>query len=83
MKEKIRQKIADFLKQPTARVLDDALLTDLVPESFVLVELVIELQEEFGIRLMQEDLKGVKTAGDLTSLIERIHQATIDGTPPK
>ena len=71
MKEKVREKIATFLNQPLAAISGDAVLTSLVPESFLLVELVIELQEEFGVRLMQDDLKDVKTVNDLAAVVER------------
>lgn len=67
----MREKIATFLNQPPASIQDDAVLTSLVPESFLLVELVIELQEEFGVRLMQDDLKDVKTVNDLATVVER------------
>ena len=45
-------------------------LADLVPSSFSLIELLIELQEEHGIRLSQEDLRGLVTVGDLVALVE-------------
>jgi acyl carrier protein len=61
----VREKIAAFLKLPPARLNDAATLTDLVHESFLLIQLVIELQEEFNARLLQEDLKDVKTVQDL------------------
>jgi acyl carrier protein len=69
-KDKVKEKIADFLRQPVSKLEDDTALTSLVAESFALVEMVIELQEEFGVRLVQEDLKNVKTVGDLTELFE-------------
>lgn len=69
-RNKLKEKIASFLRQPVSKLQDEALLTDLVTESFVLVEMVIELQEELGIRLVQEDLKNVRTVGDLTQLLE-------------
>ena len=68
--EKVRQAIAAFLKKPAEKVLDPVPLADLVTESFVLVEMVIELQESFGVRFNQEDLNKVKTVGDLLGLIE-------------
>ena len=68
-RQAVKEKIATFLKLPVARVADDAVLTDMVAESFALVELVIELQEEFGARVSQEDLRIVRTVGDLTRLI--------------
>jgi acyl carrier protein len=68
-KNQIKEKMASLLKQPVSRLDDAAVLTSLVVESFVLIEMVIELQEEFGVRLVQEDLRDVKTVGDLTTLI--------------
>jgi acyl carrier protein len=64
--------MARFLRQPVEKLHDDAILTELVNESFVLVEMVIQLQEEFGVRFGQEELQGVKTVGDLTGLIAGI-----------
>ena len=69
-RETFKEKMADFLKVNVSRLDDSAILTDLVIESFVLVEMVIELQEEFGVRLVQEDLKAVKTVGDLMKVFE-------------
>lgn len=70
MREQVRKKIAAFVNEPLEKVNDDQVLTDLVVESFLLVELVIELQEEFQIRLMQDDLRNVKTVGDLITTVE-------------
>ncbi len=67
-KDAVKEKIANFLKQPISRLQDDALLTNLVVESFILVEMIIELQDTFGIRLVQEDMKDVKNVGQLTEL---------------
>ena len=50
--------------------MDDAVLTDLVNNSFVLVELVIELQEEFDVRFQQADMNEVKTVGALIDLVD-------------
>ncbi len=67
-KDEVKEKMAGLLKQPVARLEDATALTDLVTDSFLLVEMVIELQEEFGVRLVQEDLNHVKTVADLTKL---------------
>ena len=69
-KNKVKEKVASLLNQPVSKLDDGAILTSLVAESFALIEMVIELQEEFGVRLVQEDLKNVKTVGDLTTLFE-------------
>ena len=68
-KNAVKEKIAAFLKQPVARLQDDTLLTNLVVESFILVEMIIELQDTFDVRLVQEDMKHVKTVSELTDLL--------------
>ena len=69
--EKVTISMARFLNQPVTKLLDETQLTDLVTESFVLVEMVIELQEEFGIRLVQDDLRDVKTVRHLVDVLVR------------
>ena len=68
--DKIKTKMSSLLRQPVSKLQDDSVLTDLVTQSLLLIEMVIELQEEFGVRLVQDDLKNVRTVGDLTRLIE-------------
>jgi acyl carrier protein len=65
----IKKRIADTLQLPIAKLTDERLLTDVVAESFAMVEMVIDLQEEFGVRLEQAELKKLKTVADLTSLV--------------
>jgi len=65
----IKNRISATLQIPVAKLRDEALITDIVTESFAIVEMVIDLQEEFGIRLGQEDLKSIQTIGALTTLI--------------
>ncbi len=71
-KQAVLKTMAGFLRQPVEKLSDDAVLTDLVAQSFLLVEIVIELQEEFSVRFGQEELKSVRTVGDLTRLIETL-----------
>lgn len=66
----VRGRIARFLKVPVERLTDDADLAELVAESFVLVEMVIELQEQLRVRLTHEDLQAVRTVGQLVGLLE-------------
>jgi acyl carrier protein len=65
----VRKRIAETLQLPLAKLTDERLLTDVVRESFAMVEMVIDLQEEFGIRLDQAELKQLKTVADLTALV--------------
>ncbi len=69
IREQVRNKIAEVLGTVPAKIDDDDVLTDLVTSSFVLVETVIELQEEFGVRFQQADLAHVVTVGELLDLV--------------
>ncbi|MDZ8187707.1 MAG: acyl carrier protein [Nostoc sp. ChiSLP02] len=64
----VKEKISDFTKIPISKLQDEALLTDVIAESFVLIEMIIELQEEYRVCFLQEDLQDIKTVGDLTQL---------------
>lgn len=70
-REEIRAAIARFLKKPLEKTTDVTLLVDLVQESFVLVEMVIELQETFHVRFGQAELSNVKSVGELIDLVAR------------
>lgn len=67
-RERVRKKIAEILGHKPEKVVDDAVLTDLVNNSFLLVETVIELQEEFDIRFQQADLTNLTSVGQLLDL---------------
>lgn len=68
-RDELRARIAAFLKQPVERLSDELALADLVVESLMLVELAIDLQEDYGVRLGHEELARVATVGDLVSLL--------------
>jgi len=64
--------MAKQLNIPVAKLADESSnLTDIVHESFILIELVIALQEEFKVRLVQEDLQEVKTLGHLLDVLQK------------
>lgn len=46
---------------------------DLNADSLDLVELIMSLEEEFGLEISDEDAEGIKTVGDAASYIEE-HQ---------
>jgi acyl carrier protein len=62
-------KIAELLEIEPASIDVNAPLFSLTSSSFRVVELVIELQEEFGVSFGQEDMNGVETIGDLVGLV--------------
>ncbi len=69
-RERVRDKIAEILGHTSEMVVDDAELTNLVNSSFLLVEMVIELQEEFDVRFQQVDMNEVATVGQLLDLVD-------------
>ena len=70
IRDKAREEIAAVLGFDSGPVTDAAELTSLVNSSFKLVELVIELQEEFDVRFHQEDIGAVSTVGQMLDLVE-------------
>lgn len=69
MNELVKQKIADFMKVPQQQLREDAPLARLIADSFVIVEMLVDLQEQFAVHLRQEELETVVTLGDLVTLI--------------
>lgn len=69
-KTKYKQKMSEILRIPIERIEDEALLSELVCDSFALIDMVIELQDEFEVFLVQDDLKDVKTVAQLIGVLE-------------
>jgi acyl carrier protein len=49
-----------------------------VSSSFLLIETIIELQEDFGVRFSQEEFAGITTVGQLVTLFVRQLEAEPD-----
>ena len=69
-REQIRQRISETTGIELSDINQAAMLTDVITSSFLLVETVIELQEHFGVRFDQADMKTVATVGQLIDLVE-------------
>ena len=65
----IRLKMAEVLELPESRVRPDAVLADLVSDSFLLVEMAIELQEHYDVMFGQDDMRDLRTVADLAGLV--------------
>ena len=63
--ESVKQALGRALGREPEELGDDVELASLVAESFALIETVINLQEDLSIRLVQDDLREVRTVGDL------------------
>ena len=69
--DKIKQIIADQLGVKKEEVTDGAkFVDDLGADSLDTVELVMALEEEFGIEIQDEDAEKLQTVGDALKYIE-------------
>ncbi len=67
--DEIVTRIADVLGVSPSRVQADVALTDLVSDSYRLVEMAIELQDDYDVIFSQADLSEITTVGDLADLV--------------
>jgi acyl carrier protein len=67
--DKLKAQMSQVLNVKIEKLSDEAILQQLVVDSFVLIDMVIDLQNTFGVRLDQEDLAEVRTVGDLIKVI--------------
>jgi acyl carrier protein len=65
----IAEHIAQVLQVPREQLRPDVLISDLGTDSLDLVEMAIDLQEEFDVIITQDDFAAVRTLGDLESLL--------------
>jgi acyl carrier protein len=65
----VAARLGALLSVPAAKLTPRTAITDLAADSFELVEVVIDLQEEFGVSFTQADLRPVLTLGDLVALL--------------
>ncbi len=66
----IKRSVARLSGLPNELLTEDQLLSDLLVDSFAIVDLSIAMQEEFEIVFMQQDLVDLQTVGDLVGLVE-------------
>ncbi len=70
--EEVRRVIAEQLSVPGDTVTrSSSLAGDLPADSLDRVEIVMELEDELGVEIAEEDVKGLNTVGDLVSYLER------------
>jgi len=67
--EDVRRHIGELLRVPDERVVPEVELTDLVTDSFVLVEMAVCLQDDYDVFFRQSDLEGVRTVADVIALV--------------
>lgn len=71
LRDDLKQRMGRFLNLPETSLEDGVLLENLVADSMLLVNMIIELQEDLGVRIVQDDLRNVKTVGELVLMFEK------------
>ena len=72
IRDKVRAVIVDQLGVEEDDVTEDAsFVDDLNADSLDIVELVMALEEEFGISIPDEDAENIKTVGDAVAYITK------------
>ncbi len=74
----VRRRIAAILDIPEQRAGPEADLGDLVADSFRLVEMAIQLQDDYEVLFGQQDVARLRTVGDLATLVH----SRLDPPPP-
>ena len=71
MFEEIREAISAQLNVPMENItMDTRFVEDLKADSLDLVELVMDLEERYGVEIPDEQLAEVKTVGQIIEIIE-------------
>ncbi|MBR3382125.1 MAG: acyl carrier protein [Clostridia bacterium] len=71
MFEEIRKAIAEQLNVPEENItLETRFVEDLKADSLDLVELVMDLEDRYGVEIPDEQLAEVKTVGQIIEIVE-------------
>lgn len=71
--ELVAEQISKTLSVPASNLTPETTLQDLVADSFLLVEMVVDLQEEFDTMFTQAELREISTLGQLVELLRSSH----------
>ena len=69
--DKLKELVVDQLGVEEDEVtMEASMQDDLGADSLDLVDLVLSVEEEFGVKVADEDLENIKTVGDIVNYIE-------------
>lgn len=69
--DKLKELVVDQLGVEDDEVtMEASIQDDLGADSLDVVDLVMSVEEEFGVKIADEDLEGIKTIGDIVDYIE-------------
>ena len=69
--DKLKELVVDQLGvEEDELTMEASMQDDLGADSLDLVDLVMSVEEEFGVKVADEDLENIKTVGDIVNYIE-------------
>lgn len=70
--DQVKELISNQLNKPVEEITEDKeVVKDLGADSLDVVEMLMNLEEECGITISEEDSMNIKTVGDIIALIEK------------
>ncbi|MEL4106429.1 acyl carrier protein [Oscillospiraceae bacterium WX1] len=76
--DKVRELLASQFELDISKISQDTdIVADLGADSLDLVEMIMMLEEEFGIVITDETIYGYKTVGEVTAFIENMLDKTL------
>ena len=64
--------------EPSEVTLDKAFIDDLDIDSLSMVEIAVQLEDKYGVKVPDEDLAGLKTVGDAVAYIQKLEAENSD-----
>ena len=72
MKDKVIKLISDATKIDNSKInLETSFVDDLNLDSLDIVELMMKMEDEFGVEIPEEDAEGLKTVKDIVAYLEK------------
>ncbi len=72
MQDKVIKLISDATKIDAAKItLETSFVDDLNLDSLDIVELMMKMEDEFGVEIPEEDAEGLKTVKDIVAYLEK------------
>lgn len=66
----VADRVGSLLSVPAERIRPETTLRELLSDSLLMVEVAIDLQEEYEVILTQDDIQSIHTFGDLVTLLQ-------------
>lgn len=71
--DQVKELIANQLNKPISEITEEKeVVKDLGADSLDVVEMLMNLEEQCGITISEEDSMNIKTVGDIIELIEKV-----------